>query len=213
MTKNIYQRINALLDEGVALEKTGKMEGGGGNYMFHQTDEVLSRLRPMLVRHGIGLSYTVEAHSCDRFDVTTKGNPPITTTQKQTEKTIKIRLTNVDNPEDYIQGTEVGYGLDSQDKGPGKATSYAIKTWLLNIFMLRGQPDEDGLESLDGLIGGKDLDDLITLIAETKSDEKKLLERAGAKSLEQIKYSQLGVITKVLQDRKAKMKPSTTKGE
>lgn len=204
-TKNIYQRVNDLLDEGVALEKTGRMEGGGGNYMFHRTDELLSLLRPMLVRHGIGLSYSVDGHSCEKIEMPAKGTAP-PTVQKQTEKTIKIRLTNVDNPEDYIQGTEVGYGLDSQDKGPGKATSYAIKTWLLNIFMLRGQPDEDGLDSLDGFIGGSDLDDLKALIAETKTDETALLRRAGVLSLEKLKYSQIGIITKRLNEVKSKMK-------
>lgn len=194
-TKNIYQRINEVLAEGLALPKTGQMTGGA-TYNFHQTDELLSFLRPILVRHGIAFSYSVEQHEC--LQVVEGGKFTRTT------KAIKMILCCDDNPTDRIEGVEYGYGLDSQDKGPGKATSYAIKTWLLNIFMLRGQPDEDRLDSYDGFIGGETLDEIRELIAKTNADESKLLAVANADRIEHIKLSQIGIVRNLLIERMKK---------
>lgn len=137
---NIYQRLNQIIQRGKAVPKDGEMSGPGGNYKFQRADDIVSHLRPELAQHGIAFEHSVTAHSIEHREVeTSKG----TRTERVTVKTVKCRLVNVDEPSDFIEGEEVGYGIDSQDKGPGKATSYAIKTWLLNVFMLRGQPDEE----------------------------------------------------------------------
>ena len=200
---NIYQRINEVLSEGKALEKTGKMQGAGGNYAFHQTDELLAFLRPLLVQHGIHFSYSVVEHHCELKTIAGKHGER---QERETIKHVNCRLTNVEEPSEFVEGIEVGYGLDSQDKGPGKATSYAVKTWLLNVFMLRGQPDEEKMEKFDGYIGGEDLEEIQSLIEETNSDLKGVLKVAKADRVEHILLSRLGIVRNLLRDKLTKIK-------
>ena len=55
---------------------------------------------------------------------------------------------NIDDPEDYILVHYPGYGIDTQDKGIGKALSYAFKCCLLKIFCLEAGEDieKDNIE-------------------------------------------------------------------
>ena len=66
----------------------------------------------------------------------------------RTEVVMALEFINVDNPQErMIVGDYVGYGIDSQDKGPGKAYSYAIKYILLKTFgILTGEDDQDESE-------------------------------------------------------------------
>lgn len=194
--KNIYQRVNAVLAEGKALEKSGQMEGQG-NYSFHKTDDVLAMLRPLLVAHGIHFGYTVSDHSI--------GDPE--GKMRRTVKRVTCELVNVDDPNDKITGDEFGYGMDSQDKGPGKATSYAIKTWLLNMFKLRGQPDENKLADYDGTIDRETTNEILELIAKTNSDADQIAKLAKAKNISEIKLSDSAIVFDLLNKKLAKMTP------
>ena len=191
---NIYQRANALTAEGKALEKNGKMTGAG-SYAFHKTDDVLAMLRPLLVKHGIFFGYSVEKHSIEGRDKTEDKY------ERQTVKCVKCVLVNVDNPCDMIEGLEYGYGIDPSDKGAGKATSYAIKTWLLNTFKLRGQPDENTLQAFDDVISQEKADEIREMVNSTGSDELKLLKAAKVKAIEKIPLSKVAIIEKLLKER------------
>ena len=200
---NVYQRIQAVLREGKAIEKTGQMSGPSGNYAFHETDEVLAFLRPLLAKHGIIFVYSVQSHA---MDLKTIEGARGTRSERETIKAVLCRLINVDDPTDYLEGLEYGYGLDSQDKGPGKATSYAIKTWLLNVFMLRGQPDEDQFDTYDGYIGGDQVDEIQKLILQSGADEQKILKLAGADCVGHIKLSQVGIVRDLLKKKAEQQK-------
>ena len=202
--KNIYQRVNDVLGEGKALEKGGKMSGAGGNYSFHRTDDVLAMLRPLLVAHGIHFGYTVSEHVVTTVEKPGKNDVRI---ERETVKKVTCELVNVDDPNDRIVGDEYGYGLDGQDKGPGKATSYAIKTWLLNTFKLRGQPDENKLADYDGTIDRKTTNELLELIAKTNSDAEQIAKLAKAKNISEIKISDSGIIFDLLNKKLEKMTP------
>lgn len=197
--KNIYQKINAVLEEGKSLEKTGEMRGQG--FKFHQTDEVLAFLRPLLSRHGINMSYTVLEHSCDYREYAGKDGPKL---EKQTVKTVQIRLTNVDEPLDFIEGIEFGYGVDPMDKGPGKATSYAIKTWLLNTFLLRGQPNEEFVPLSESPAGPDIIANILSLVEETESDFEGMLAYGGVKTIGDLTGSSAIKIQGMLIDKKKK---------
>ena len=56
-----------------------------------------------------------------------------------------MRFVNVDDAADFIEVATAGYGIDDQDKGPGKAISYAVKYALLKTLGLESgdDPDED----------------------------------------------------------------------
>ena len=63
----------------------------------------------------------------------------------RTQIQMSVRFVSVDDKDDFIDVTTAGYGIDDQDKGPGKAISYSIKYALLKTLGLEtgDDPDED----------------------------------------------------------------------
>lgn len=139
--RNIYQRLAAVIAESGAIAKTGTATIGG-RYSFHQIDEVVDHLRPLMLKHGvIGLPSVLQAQSTPRPAF--KDGVQVRTDQ-HAEASIAVTYVNVDDPQDRTEALLAwGEGLDVSDKAMGKATSYALKNHLLAMFMLRGQPDNE----------------------------------------------------------------------
>ncbi len=125
MTKlNIYQKINKVMEEVEAVQKESKKVNG--QYTFVSHDAVAAALHMPMARNGIVMIPTVA-------ELVRDGNMTI----------IKLDITfvNSDAPEEKILVTHYGYGIDSQDKGIGKAVSYAVKYALLKMFCLETGDD------------------------------------------------------------------------
>jgi hypothetical protein len=116
--KNIYQRISAVMADTELLLKEDKKVNN--QYTFISHDAVTENLQPLLIKHGIVWIPDVVSHLQD-------GN--------RTEVLILNTFINIDNPEDRITFKSFGYGIDAQDKGPGKAVSYAVKYAALKLFV------------------------------------------------------------------------------
>lgn len=56
---------------------------------------------------------------------------------------VKYRILNVENPEEYIDVVSCGDGADTQDKGSGKAMTYAYKYMWLRTFAIQTGEDPD----------------------------------------------------------------------
>jgi hypothetical protein len=125
--KNIYQRMTAVMKELKAVSKSDKLVNGQYGFVSH--DATAGAIHPLIVKHGIHIATHVEEFKQD-------GN--------RTEVTLAVRFTNIDEPEDSFIVKSFGYGIDGQDKGPGKAISYALKYCLLKQFLLEaGEPDNE----------------------------------------------------------------------
>ena len=61
------------------------------------------------------------------------------------------RFVNIDNPTEYVDITNYGDGIDSGDKAPGKATTYAAKYGWLKGFKIQTGDDPDGEPSPEDL--------------------------------------------------------------
>lgn len=129
--KSIYQRILDVMKEVNYIQKGDKVAViGPQKYRFVSHDKVTSVIHPQLVKHGIVCIPTVIESKQD-------GN--------RTQVILKVEFVNVDKPDDRISILSAGYGIDSGDKGPGKAVSYAFKYAILKLFVLEtgDDPDED----------------------------------------------------------------------
>jgi len=124
-TLNILQRINAVMKELDYLQKEKK---SGMQYSYVSHDKVAKAINPLLVKHGI-VCYPTD------YRVTQEGN--------RTQLQCKVVFVNIDDRSDQIIVDSLGYGIDSQDKGPGKAISYAFKYALLKTFVLETGDDPD----------------------------------------------------------------------
>lgn len=124
-TLNLMQRINEVRKEVTYIQKEFK---SGMKYSVVSHDAVTAKLRPSLVKWGISF-YPVN------MDTAQDGN--------RTEAKFMVQFVNVDNPEDFILVSTFGYGIDTSDKGPGKAVSYGVKMALLKTFNLESGEGED----------------------------------------------------------------------
>lgn len=126
--KNIYQRIIAIMAEVSYIQKDEKKVAG--QYRFVSHDSVSSVIHPQLVKHGVVVIPSI-------LSVQQDGN--------RTEMTLEVKFVNCDNPEDSFTVKSFGFGIDTADKGPGKAYSYSYKYALLKTFCLEtgDDPDQD----------------------------------------------------------------------
>jgi hypothetical protein len=123
---SLFQRIASVMAEAEQLKRQSRK---GLPYKTISHDDVTHALRPAMMKHGI-LAFPIDMET--RQD----GN--------RTEVQMKVRIQAVSSfTADYIDIPTFGYGIDQQDKGPGKAMSYAFKYALMKAFMLETGEDVD----------------------------------------------------------------------
>ena len=127
--RNIAQRINAAMAEVDYIQKERPKQGL--QYTFVSHDAVTRKVRPILQQHGI-VYYPRD------IEVRQNGN--------RTEAVFTVRFENIDDRSDFIDVATFGYGVDSQDKGPGKAISYGVKYALLKVLGLETGDDPDEVQ-------------------------------------------------------------------
>lgn len=125
MSKNLHQRLAEAMAKVTYIQKEKKQ---GMRYSIVSHDSVTAKVRPALLEAGV-IYYPI------RCDTAQTGN--------RTEARMVIRFVNIDEPSDSIDVETFGYGLDDQDKGPGKAMSYAVKYALLKTLGLETGDDPD----------------------------------------------------------------------
>ena len=125
MTKlNIYQKINKVMQQVEAVQKESKKVNG--QYTFVSHDAVAAALHMPMAENGIVMVPSVG-------ELVRDGNMTIVR--------MDIEFVNSDAPEEKIKVSHYGYGIDPQDKGVGKAVSYAVKYALLKMFCLETGDD------------------------------------------------------------------------
>lgn len=149
--KLITSAILAVMDEVKGIEKTMDVGTGQSSYKGVSDKVVKEVLRPAMIKHGLVIVPTaVEAKATtDRWEETNQYG----TKQKQstlTEVTTKYLL--VHSSGESIELAGYGHGVDSQDKGAGKATTYALKMALLYTFLIpTGKIDDADTEHSDDI--------------------------------------------------------------
>ena len=123
--KNIHQRLAKVMADVTYIQKERKQ---GMQYTIVSHDAVTAKVRPALLENGIVYYPTRCGH-------THNGN--------RAECSMTVRFVNIDDPEDIFEVETFGYGVDNQDKGPGKAMSYAVKYALLKALGLETGDDAD----------------------------------------------------------------------
>lgn len=142
----VYEKIQQVMGSVNYLNKDGFVETGKGKGYKALTDEkVLGAVRPALVAAGLViLPVKMEQH---RTDEQVKAYDGSTKTNRITDVSVTYRIINVDDPKDYVEVVSAGTGVDTQDKGIGKAMTYAKKYAILNSFLIPSGEDTDQISS------------------------------------------------------------------
>lgn len=130
---NLYQRLNEAMKLIENVPKNGMNKHQ--NYSFATHDDVTAVTRNALMKVGV----KAIPSDLERFR-----EPGGNTTILK----MSVDFINIDNPEDHREIISYGEGTDTQDKGIGKAKSYALKYAYLKILGLSTglDPEEDSID-------------------------------------------------------------------
>lgn len=141
MTKNIYQRLLSVM-EIVAKVKKGGMNKFH-NYPYVRVEDAIEALRKPTIESGIFIQTSVVEYSHE-IGKTTKTDGKGNTTESTSifaNVILEVSFINADNPDDRFVVRYPGTGIDTQDKGCGKAITSAYKTMLLKVFCIESSDD------------------------------------------------------------------------
>lgn len=169
-TRNIYQRMAAAMGNVSYVQKS---KGGGLQYTVVTHDAVTAKVRPALLAEGIYYHPSNMVHKQN-------GN--------RTEVSLDLIFVNIAAPSDTLSIPCLGYGVDGQDKGPGKAVSYAVKYGLLKGLGLETGDDADN-ESVEHVvtINTDQFFELQGKIEEAGVDENKIIAAYDVDKLDELK--------------------------
>lgn len=131
---NIYEKISAIMEDIQYLGKDDKVEFGSTKYRALSEEKVTSIMRAELLKHRL-IVYPISQVSSRIGTIT--------------HVDVVYRMVNVDAPEEFIEISSCGDGADTQDKGSGKAMTYAFKYMWLRTFALPTGEDPDKISSAE----------------------------------------------------------------
>ncbi len=153
--RNIFQRMSAITSEISTVAKNLNVDAGKSSYKAVGEADVLAAVKPIEAKHGV-YSYPVSRTIIDSGEM-------VSTTKYGERKQLFMRVetvyrfVNIDKPEEHIDITTYGDGVDTQDKAPGKAMTYGDKYALLKAYKIQtgDDPDQKASEELSGYNNGK----------------------------------------------------------
>ena len=149
---NIYQRMAAITAELQTVAKNLNVETGKGKgYKAVSERDVIDAVKPLEAKHGV-YSYPASRRVLESavLESESEWNGKVTkkTTFFERIETV-YRFVNTDDPTDFIETTTFAEGIDSQDKGSGKAMTYADKYALMKAYKISAGDDPDQTASED----------------------------------------------------------------
>lgn len=187
-TKNIFKKLLAITSEIGKVNKNLVVGEGKAQYKAVGEADVLKAVKELEEKYDI-YSYPYSRRIVDSS---------ILQTEKEFKGEIKrgnqiflrletvYRFVNVDDPEEHIDVTTYGDGVDTQDKAPGKAMTYSDKYALLKAYKMITGDDPDQNASPENMkIEGQVVTNKVT-DAEAKSIYS-LMMRKGLNVVENLK--------------------------
>lgn len=142
---NIFQRMSAITKEINNVAKNLSVGTGKSAYKAVGEADVLAAVKPAEEKYGV-YSYPYDREIIETAILTTTSEWDGKVTEKKNQflrvRTV-YRFVNMEKPEEYIDITTYGDGMDSQDKAPGKAMTYADKYALLKAYKIITGDDPD----------------------------------------------------------------------
>lgn len=143
---NIYQRINAVMQEVEYVQKDRAVSGGGQNYKAVTHDQVVSVARKSLVKHGVMIAPNQIG---GEFLVMRNINAtPQPIKMGLYSGWYEIAFINIDDGLDRIIVKIEAHAQDNGDKATGKALTYATKAAILKVLCLETGENDESREEL-----------------------------------------------------------------
>lgn len=150
---NIYQRIDAITSELAVVAKNLTVQTGKDrSYKAVGERDIIDAVKPLEHKYGV-MSYPVSREILDDETLTSEstgynGTPVVKTTFYIKIRT-KYRFVNIEKPEEFIETETISDGIDSGDKGGGKAMTYGDKYALMKVYKISTGEDPDQTASVE----------------------------------------------------------------
>lgn len=147
---NIYEKLAGVTAELSAVAKNLNVNVGKGSYKAVGEADVLAAVKPLEQKYGI-YSYPVKREIIDKDVITTTSSYNGNTSEKSQffmRLETVYRFVNIEKPDEFVDVTTYGDGIDNGDKAPGKAMTYSDKYALLKAYKIitGDDPDQQGSE-------------------------------------------------------------------
>ena len=152
MADNIYKKMSAITAELTAVAKNLNVGIGKAAYKAVGEADVLAAVKPLEEKHGVySYPYSRKIVEADLVTTTSEYQGKVTEKTNRYLRIVTIyRFVNIDNPDEYIDITTYGDGIDPQDKAVGKAMTYSDKYALLKAYKIITGEDPDQFKSEEG---------------------------------------------------------------
>ena len=139
---NIFQKMSAVTAELQTVAKNLTVSTGKNNtYKAVSERDIIDAVKPIEAKHGI------YSFPCDRQVIESQILESEYNGNKKTTFFSRIKVTyrfvNVDKPDEFIDMVTFAEGIDAQDKGSGKAMTYADKYALMKAYKISTGDDPD----------------------------------------------------------------------
>lgn len=147
---NIFEKMSAITVELQTVAKNLTVGTGNNQYKAVSERDILDAVKPIEAKHGV-YSYPISREVLEsnlleneKSYTDSKGNTTVTksTTFMTRIKTV-YRFVNTEKPDEYIETITFAEGIDPQDKGSGKAMTYADKYALMKGYKISTGDDPD----------------------------------------------------------------------
>ena len=136
--KELAKAVISVMKEVKGMEKNSNVGSGRSAYNGTKDQDVKEVFNDALAKNGlcilpIGIE---EETKIDRWEEEVKWNGDVQIKQKQSVFTkVKAKYLLLHESGQSVELAGYGHGVDPQDKGAGKATTYALKNALLYTFL------------------------------------------------------------------------------
>lgn len=209
---NIFQKMSMATARIQKVAKKLKVgEGTKQSYNAVSEADVLEAVKPIEIELGI------YSYPFDRKIVTESRDTFKNSFGEKENYIIRLetiyRFVNTDNPSEFIDIKTYGDGVDSQDKAPGKAMTYADKYALLKAYKIGTGDDPD--KNLSGKLKQNKAEEELKLIntnkmnmllSETETDIEEMLRYFGVKDIESMSLNDTKKAVAILEKKKSNLK-------
>ncbi len=138
---NIFEKMSAITAELQTVGKNLTVGEGKNKYKAVSERDILDAVKPIEAKHGVySYPYSREVLESNMLETDTQYG---TKTSFMSRIKTVYRFVNIEKPDDYIETTTFAEGIDSQDKGSGKAMTYADKYALMKAYKISTGEDPD----------------------------------------------------------------------
>lgn len=180
---NIYEKMAAITAELQTVAKNLNIETGQGKgYKAVSERDIIDAVKPLEAK------YKVYSYPCNREVLESQMLETETKYGTKTTFFTRIKTTykfvNTEKPEEFIETTTFAEGIDSQDKGSGKAMTYADKYALMKAYKIStgDDPDEKASEDVRYIKVGTEHRPSLA----SQADKKKIIDVSKAMDLDYI---------------------------